>query len=166
MKIAVISDIHDNIWSLAEVLEDARAEGAEALVVCGDLCAPFSLQAIADGFGGPIHVVFGNNDGDQFLLERVAAGCDHVNLHGLYAELDFDGHRVAVVHYEEIGRRLAASGFFQAVFYGHSHEPRVQRVNGCLTVNPGEVMGRLGTVTYAVYDTEDQRATVKTVPAS
>ena len=41
MIIAVLSDIHDNIWKLEEVLRGLG--GAEELIFCGDFCAPFSL---------------------------------------------------------------------------------------------------------------------------
>ncbi|NPV07853.1 MAG: metallophosphoesterase family protein [Anaerolineae bacterium] len=160
MRVAVISDVHDNIWKLAGVLDNIREDGARALVVCGDLCAPFSLQSMAEGFSGPVHVVFGNNDGDQFLLSRVAARHEHVTLHGVYAELSLDGRLVAVTHYEDIGRRLTASGAFAAVFYGHSHRSELVRRGECVGLNPGEVMGRLGRSTYGLYDTESGQASI------
>jgi uncharacterized protein len=53
MKIAVLSDIHDNIWVLETLLDELEAD---ALIFCGDFCAPFTLAQIAEGFPGPIHV--------------------------------------------------------------------------------------------------------------
>jgi predicted phosphodiesterase len=70
MRIAILSDIHDNIWKLGDVLK--RVRGADALVFCGDFCAPFTLTQMAQGFNGPVHVVWGNNDGDKWLLTRNA----------------------------------------------------------------------------------------------
>jgi putative phosphoesterase len=160
MRVAVVSDIHDNIWKLAGILANIREDGAQALIVCGDLCAPFTLQTIAEGFGGPIHVVFGNNDGDQFLLSRVAGRHNHITLHGVYAELTFDDRLVAVTHYPDIGRRLAASGDFAAVFYGHSHQAEQLQRGACVALNPGEVMGRLGRSTYGLYDTVAGQAAI------
>ena len=90
MRIAILSDVHDNIWKLETLLD--RLE-AEALVFCGDFCAPFTLAQIAESFAGPIHVVFGNNDGDQFLLARVASKSPQVTLHGEFCELELGGHR-------------------------------------------------------------------------
>ncbi|HID85995.1 MAG TPA: metallophosphoesterase [Anaerolineae bacterium] len=152
MRIAVLSDIHDNIWKLEEVLKGL--EGVEALLFCGDFCAPFSLKMLADGFPGPIHVVFGNNDGDQFLLTRVATGAGNVTLHGHFADLTLGDRRIAVTHYPEIGRPLAASGQYDLVCHGHDHQYEVERVGEALRLNPGEVMGRFGASTYAIYDTE------------
>jgi putative phosphoesterase len=150
MKIAILSDIHDNIWKLESLLAGLEAD---ALIFCGDFCAPFTLAQIAEGFAGPIHVVFGNNDGDQLLLARVAARFSQVTLHGDYAELELDGRRLAVTHYPEIGRALAQGGVYDLVCHGHSHERVVVREGETLRVNPGEVMGRFGLSTYALYDT-------------
>jgi hypothetical protein len=157
MRIAVLSDIHDNIWKLETLLAGLEAD---ALVFCGDFCAPFTLAQIAEGFAGPVHVVFGNNDGDQFLLARVAGRFPHVTLHGDFAELELDGRRVAVTHYPEIGRALAQGGVYDMVCHGHSHERVVEQAGRTLRVNPGEVMGRFGLVTYALYDTATGQAEI------
>jgi len=150
VRIAILSDIHDNIWTLAALLDGLEAD---VLLFCGDFCAPFTLKQIAAGFAGPIHAVLGNNDGDPLFLGRVASRFEHVTLHGHFAELELDGRRVAVTHWPEIGTALARGGTYDLVCHGHSHEKMVERHGPTLRVNPGEVMGRLGTPTYAVYDT-------------
>jgi len=157
MRIAILSDIHDNIWVLQDLLTGLQAD---ALLFCGDFCAPFTLAQIAEGFGGPVHAVFGNNDGDKLLLSRVAGRFSHVTLHGDLAELELDGHRVAVTHYPRIGHALAKSGVYDLVCYGHNHESSVEQVGSTLLVNPGEVMGRLGRSTYAIYDTATGQAAI------
>ena len=157
MRIAILSDIHDNIWVLKDLLAGLQAD---ALLFCGDFCAPFTLAQIAEGFGGPVHVVFGNNDGDKLLLSRVASRFSHVTLHGDLAELDLDGRRVAVSHYPQVGRALAKSRVYDLVCYGHNHESTVEQVGATVLVNPGEVMGRLGRSTYAVYDTATAQAAI------
>lgn len=161
MKIAILSDIHDNIWKLEALLASLEAKRkAGALIFCGDFCAPFTLAQIAEGFTGPVHVVFGNNDGDQFLLSKVADKFPHVTLHGDFAELEMDGRQVAVTHYPEIGRALARGGVYDLVCHGHSHERFVEQVGKTLQVNPGEVMGRFGRSTYAMYDTGTGQAEI------
>jgi putative phosphoesterase len=161
MQIAILSDIHDNIWKLETLLTGLQAD---ALIFCGDFCAPFTLAQIAEGFAGPIHAVFGNNDGDQFLLARVAGGFPHVRLHGDYAELDMEARRIAVTHYPEIGHALANGETFDLVCHGHSHERVIQQKGKTLRINPGEVMGRFGLSTYAIYETRTHQAQVLEVP--
>jgi len=63
MKIAVISDSHDHLLAIRAALRKATEAGAEVLIHCGDLVAPFVISELKT-FGGPVHVVLGNNDGD------------------------------------------------------------------------------------------------------
>ena len=152
MKIAVLSDIHDNVWNLADALEKVKAAGAEALIFCGDFCAPFTLADIGKGFAGPVHCVLGNNDGDPRLLLQNALAAGNVTLYGQYVELELGGRRIAVNHYPEIARRLAESGRFDLVCYGHNHRAKIEQVGDTVLANPGEIMGRFGTPTLGFYD--------------
>jgi len=157
MKIAILSDIHDNIWVLRELLAELDAD---AILFCGDFCAPFTLREIAERFGGPIHVIFGNNDGDQWLIGQVAGGFPQVTIHGDFAELTLGGKRVAMTHYPPIGHALARSGVYDLVCYGHDHQRVAEQMGTTALVNPGEVMGRFGLSTYAIYDTVNGQARI------
>ena len=154
MKIAVLSDSHDHLDQLAAALAAVRDSPAETVVFCGDFCAPFSLAALAEGFPGPIHAVFGNNDGDRMAMLRLAAQHPHVTLHGEIARLDLGGRRVAITHYTDLGHDLAASGNYDVVLCGHTHQFEQALVGSrpALLVNPGEVMGRLGKPSWALVD--------------
>ncbi|MGI8602155.1 MAG: metallophosphoesterase family protein [Verrucomicrobiales bacterium] len=153
MKIAVLSDIHDRLDHLQSALSDIKRRSCERLFFLGDFCAPFSLEALASGFAGPIDSVFGNNDGDVFLLHRTAARHPHVTLHHPVAELEIAGRRILLNHYPEISRRLARAGDVDAVFSGHDHQRYIEHFGATLWANPGEIMGRFGVVSYGVYDT-------------
>jgi putative phosphoesterase len=161
MRIAICSDIHDNIWKLEEALPDMNK--ANVLLFCGDFCAPFSLAQLARGFEGPIHAVFGNNDGDPRLLLKVAADSGNATLYGAIAELTLGGLHIAVVHYPEIARGLAASGIYDVVCYGHDHSVQQQQVDDTLLLNPGEIMGRFGRSTYMLLDADARETTIHEV---
>ena len=161
MRIAVISDIHDHVWNLAATLEAAR--DADVLVCCGDLCSPFIVHQIGRGFSGPVHVVFGNNDGDLFRIAANARKYENIHLHGEFFRGELGGKRVAMNHYDHIARAIAASGEFDLVCYGHNHVHDVRRVGRTLAVNPGSVMGATFAAdgsrtdvpaTFVVFDTE------------
>jgi uncharacterized protein len=151
MQIAILSDIHDHIAKLASALDQVR--GADALICCGDLCSPFIARQLGEGFAGPIHIVFGNNDGDLFRIGAMASRFPQITLHGELARLELGGRRIAVNHYPEIASSIADSRAFDLVCYGHNHLYAVERRGDALLVNPGEVMGELtGAATCAVYD--------------
>jgi putative phosphoesterase len=139
MQIAIISDIHDNVWKLAAALDAAR--GADALLCCGDLCSPFIAHQIGRGFSKPVHIVFGNNDGDLFRISANARRYEHISVHGEFFRGEFGGKRFAANHYDNIARVLAASAEFDVVCYGHNHVYDVRRIGSTRAINPGAVMG-------------------------
>ena len=137
MRLAVLSDIHDNLWNLAVAVEHCAA-AADALLCCGDLCSPFVVDVLAR-FPGPVHIVFGNNDADLFRITRKAS--ERVQVHGELFEADLEGCKLAMNHFDYIARPMAGSGLYDVVCYGHNHEFRVERIGRTLAINPGPIMG-------------------------
>ena len=151
MKIAVMSDTHDNIWKLEAAMPHLCT--ADAIVHCGDLCAPFVVKRIGEGLDGiPVHIVWGNNDGDPWRISRVAAAFPAIKLHGEIGRLEIDGVRIGVNHYPEIARDMALSGSYDLVCFGHDHAAFKGREGSCLLLNPGELMGMNGRSTVAIVD--------------
>jgi predicted phosphodiesterase len=101
-----------------------------------------------------VDCVFGNNDGDPFLLSKVAGQHAHVTLHGQLAELEAGGRKIGLNHYPEIARRLAESQAYDAVFSGHDHRRYIHQTGRTLWANPGEIMGRYQVVSFGIYETE------------
>ena len=159
-KIAVFSDSHDHLPTLARALAAANDAGAEVLIHCGDLSAPFVLRMLAEHFQGPVHVVFGNNDADGRLLQTIAAQHSHVTLHGIYAEIEVAGRHIAVIHYPEPARHIAQSGQLDLVCYGHDHTQLLEQIGNAWLLNPGEIMGMRSTPSWALYDTQAHHVTV------
>ncbi len=153
MRIAVISDSHDNIWKLDAAMPDLRQ--AQAVIHCGDICSPFMIRRLGEGLGGvPLHIVWGNNDGDKLLMTKVAREFSGIEFHGEIGTLVLDGLAVAVNHYPEVARGLALSGKYGMVCYGHDHLAHDERVGACLLLNPGELMGMKGKSKLAVVETQ------------
>jgi putative phosphoesterase len=139
VRLAILSDIHDNVWKLAVALE--RAQGCDAMICCGDLCSPFIVHQLGRGFANPVHVVFGNNDADLYRITSIAGKYPHLRLYGELFTGEFCGRKIAVNHFDYIARPLAASQEYDAVFFGHNHRREIGRVGRTVIVNPGAVMG-------------------------
>ncbi len=160
MKVAILSDIHDQVWKLDTAL-DFLADKAEVLLFCGDFCSPFVLAQIAGGFEGEIHVVFGNNDGDTFRIASIASRWKHVQLHGEAWFGEIDGDSFAVSHYPDIAQAFARAGTYDVVCYGHNHTHKIESVGHTLLINPGCLMGYHPATrenvpsTFVIYDTEN-----------
>ena len=151
-KVAILSDSHDNIPNLEIVLQQVRDSGAAVLFHCGDLCAPFMLDLLGKGFAGPIHVIFGNNDGDGRLLQTIASKHAHVTLYGIYTELTVANRQIALIHYPEPAKRIAQANQLDLVCYGHNHLKHYEQIGKSYLVNPGEILGKGGIVSWGLYD--------------
>lgn len=150
MRIGIISDSHDRIDHVNQAI-DALNSKADVLLHCGDFCSPFMMEEFAK-FSGEVHAVFGNVD-DRARSTKKAE--EHgVHLHGDIAVLEFDGVTFALNHFPEIAVAMAMSGQFDVVCHGHTHVKREEQFGSTLLINPGELMGRKGACTYAVYDTQ------------
>ena len=60
---------------------------------------------------------------------------------GIYAEVEIAGRHIALVHYPEIARRVAQSGAFDLVCYGHNHEKHLEAAGAGWLLNPATAWG-------------------------
>ena len=154
MKVAIVSDTHDNVPNLEKALAWMNENGIEQIIHCGDLCAPIILmKTLAPGFSGPIHMVFGNVEDRDVLPEKVAE-FDHVTHYGDVGEVEIGGKKIAFVHFPEKAKELAETDKYDLVFYGHTHKPWEEKVGKAKVVNPGTLAGLFSKATFAVYDTD------------
>ena len=153
MLAGILSDIHDNLPNLERALSELRSRDVETLCFLGDFCSPIPARLLA-AYGGDVHCVFGNGDGDRFAIRGITPpnGGSFV-LHGEWAELELDGLAVALTHYPFYARALARTGDYAAVFSGHTHERHHERLGKTLWLNPGEILGWKGAPSCALWDT-------------
>lgn len=163
MRIGIISDTHDNVAATERATEIFRDEGVETIVHCGDFIAPPVISSF-EGF--TLHGVLGNNDGEVEGLERAFESIDG-ELHGRFADIEFDGARFAVLHGEstEEVEAYAESAKYDFVLYGHHHEREQREVGETIVLNPG---AQFPTVpeehrTVAIIDTETGELTFERV---
>jgi putative phosphoesterase len=151
MRLAVLSDSHDNIWNVKKAIPHIKA--ADAAIHCGDIVAPFIIQSIAEGIGDvPVHFVWGNNAGDKFRIAEVVEAFEHVMMHGVLGRLQLEGIDIAFCHYPHVAEELAHSGHYGMVTFGHTHTKHEEWIGECLLLNPGEVMGMRNPSTMALVD--------------
>jgi putative phosphoesterase len=119
-RIGVISDTHGLVRP-----EALRAlAGADLIVHAGDVGGPEVLDALRAV--APVVAVRGNND-----RGRWAAALSETEV------VETDGRSLYVLHdLKELDLDPRAAGF-DAVIAGHSHQPRIDRRDGVLYLNPG-----------------------------
>lgn len=164
MLIACLSDIHDRIDNLEQVLAEVKKKNPDVLIYCGDLTRPETLVHLARGFGGEIHLVLGNLDSEEAIKRTIdTERLVKVYYHQSQGRLTFDKRRVAFTHKPKEAEDLLEEDF-RVVFYGHTHEAGAEERHSTFLVNPGDIQGRFGqNPGYAVYDTVTDSVTLHEV---
>jgi len=158
MRIAIVSDSHDNLPNIQKFLKWVNENNIEMIVHCGDLAAPsIIVEELGPKFKKPIHFVHGNV-ADQELNEKISADFKHITCHGDVGEIEVENKKIAFCHYPNQGKELAANGRYDWVFYGHDHKPWEEVINKTRMLNPGTLAGMFNKATFAVYNTEADKA--------
>jgi len=140
MKIGVVSDTHNNLASVREIVSAFNAAGVERVVHTGDITKAKALDVFA-GLDAPLHGVFGNNDVERDALQA-SIQAHGFSFHEPPLELVWAGRRIVVVHDPRDLADLPA-GAHDLVLHGHTHMYRHERVEATLIFNPGECAGHM-----------------------
>jgi hypothetical protein len=150
VKLGILSDSHDNLPALARIVERFNAENVDLVLHAGDFVSPFTAIPMSK-LRAPLIGVFGNNDGDRLYLTRRFDGIG--TLHPGYHVFEVDALRAVLMHEPKSIDALVASGAYDLIVYGHTHEVDV-RTGRPAAVNPGEACGWLtGRSTAVLFDT-------------
>ncbi|KQY60590.1 phosphodiesterase [Aeromicrobium sp. Root495] len=131
MLVGVVSDTHaPRFWKSMPAAVARELRGVDLVLHAGDVCRPSVLDELAEI--APVHVVLGNNDGDD-----VAAWGAPETL-----ELELAGVRVAMIHdagqkqgrVRRMRRRFPTADL---VVFGHSHIPWDETEDDLRILNPG-----------------------------
>ena len=155
MKLAILSDIHENVHNLILALEKINSLGVEQIICLGDLMNSGIAKLLASQ-AIPVYMIWGNNDGEKVEITLASKKINSALTVGLtsYDFLEFDNKKIFISHYSDLAKPIAKSGDFDAVFYGHSHLYRVEKVNTCWVSNPGELAAlKTKKASFALYDT-------------
>lgn len=169
MKIAIVSDTHDNLPNFKKIIDWLNKpittilpsgklceskEKVKVILHCGDICSQETINEAVRSFNGEIKFVRGNGD---FKLNNIPEKM----------EIQLGGKKIGFVHYPKIAKEMAESGKYDIVFYGHTHKPWEEKVlvpagrGYCRLVNPGEVAGQRFKPTFAIYDTKTDKLELK-----
>ncbi len=169
MKICIVSDSHDNRFLLKKAVEHAIAQGAEAVLHCGDIVAPTTLRILLP-LDIDVHVIHGNNTGDTYNLAMLASKSgNRLHYHGQDAGIELANRKIFLVHYPHYARAMSTTGDWDLVCCGHDHTASVEQVKNVkqsetTMLNPGTVGGVGAEPTYIMGDLESMDFKVVHVP--
>lgn len=161
MKIAVMSDIHGNMAYLSRAKKIIDEGKLEIVIVCGDVQDVEALREL-DSWKQKVYIALGNADYEiRHKLDVGLLWVERAEIFLDYGVLNIGGTKLAFCHYPKYAEKLAESGRFDIVFYGHNHKPWEEKIGRTVMLNPGEIQARDGKPTFAIYDLAKMKAVLK-----
>jgi uncharacterized protein len=134
MRIGILSDSHSRYATVEKALQLLEEKGVELFLHCGDIDDAETVWL----FPGKTHFVWGNCDTERASLRQAIHGIG-ATLHEPFADLELDGKKIAFVHGDNkrLLEGIEFSGYFDYVFYGHTHFAEEHRTGRTRVINPG-----------------------------
>ena len=158
MKVVIISDIHDNIVNLNECLAWCENNNIKELICCGDVTNIETIEIMAAGFPGPIHLVNGNIN---LYKEKDTEKYANINNYGRLGRFRIDNCYIGLCHEPFLIEEVKKKGKCDYIFYGHTHRPWIEEKNKINMINPGALGGMFQKATFAVWDTSKNKVELK-----
>ena len=145
-----------------KAIDRLNREKVDLVLHAGDYIAPFAVRRFKE-LETRLIGVFGNNDGDQFLLRKQFQALDSAEIRNNFAEVLMDEVKIGLLHGEdaELLKSLTNANFFDVLVHGHSHQAKITQEGSTIILNPGEVCGYLtGKSSIALLDTATRKTEI------
>ena len=161
MKIAIISDIHDNLANLGLFFEMIKNEKIEKIICCGDVCNQETLKILSKNFLKEIFLVKGNAEiyEDQEVLK-----IENINYLGKFGLIKIEKNKIGICHEPTfINSLLKNEPNLNFVFYGHTHQPWISMRQKATLINPGTLGGVFHKACFAILDSQTKEVKLKII---
>ena len=155
MRIGVVSDTHNNIRNINNIISIFNRERVEKVIHTGDISKAKSLELFSK-LEPPMIGVYGNNDRIESDLEETALK-HNFNFQQPPFSLVLGNKKIAIFHEPDgIEDYLKQHNDLDLVLHGHTHRFRQEKRGGIMYFNPGESAGFLkGKSALGIIDLND-----------
>jgi len=149
MRIAIISDIHDNLVNLKKCLAWCRKEEIKTILCCGDVTNSETLAYLSDNFSGIIYLIRGNM---EIYDEAEVKNYKNIKYLGRYGRVELADKKIGICHEPAFIDKVLGLEECGLVFYGHTHQPWTEAISNVKIYNPGTLGGVFSKATFAYWD--------------
>jgi len=136
MKIAILSDSHDDNSIIKKVVRSIGKNPVDYLLHAGDITAARSAQSLASINSTKLIAVFGNCDFDTQAIKYAVETNGGTIYDNIFAG-SLDGRHVFMKHKPQLPQSILTTNNYDLIVFGHTHISQINRLNGTLIVNPG-----------------------------
>ena len=159
MKIAIISDVHDNLSNLNKFINWANTNDVGVIFCTGDLTNEESAKNLAENFNKNIYIISGNVELYEPQLFHEYKNVHHLGETGI---ISLANTKFGLCHEPQYIHDLVKKRpDLDIIFYGHTHKPWIEKQGQTKIVNPGTLGGVFQKATFAVYNTDDKNLELK-----
>ena len=142
MLVGVVSDTHNNIENIKNIICLFNKEGVDLVIHTGDITKAETLRNFSK-LDAPLVGVFGNNDRIEKGLKEV---CEEFNF--IFQEpplaLALENKKICVFHEPDlIQEYIKKNKDVDLILHGHTHRHREEKIDNTIYFNPGESAGSL-----------------------
>lgn len=142
MIIGVVSDTHNNIKNIKNIIHIFNKENVDVVLHTGDISKAKTLKMFSL-LNCPLMGVFGNNDRIEVGLSEI---CSEYNFNFQEPPFVFslDSRKIAIFHEPDLIKKFVKDHpDFDLILHGHTHRYREEKINNTTYFNPGESAGFL-----------------------
>jgi uncharacterized protein len=150
MRIGIISDSHDSHANVVKAVRVFNDEKVEYVFHAGDIASPKAAKTFAELQTAKFIAVYGNCDAKEEALLQNAIDAFGGEIQQPPYSGQFGNRRIYMTHKPDLIESIAATGEYDLVIYGHTHDTVIRRVGKTLVINPGVSMHKALSQSYVV----------------
>lgn len=156
MKVAIISDTHDNLANLERFFDFCKKEKIKVLIHCGDVCGLETLKEIEKKFE-KIFLGLGNCD----VKKSFSKTCQKTKIFEKEGSVEIEKLKIGFCHQFNLEHKNDIFHHYDFFFFGHTHWPFLKKEKKCFLANPGNLAGIFWKATFAILDTKTKKLQLK-----
>ena len=140
MLVGVVSDTHNNIKNVKNIIDIFNKEGVDLVIHTGDISKPQTLKLFSE-LNCSLIGVFGNNDRGEDGFEEICEECGFKFQNPPYS-ISLQKKKIAIFHEpDSIDEYLEFHKDVDLILHGHTHRYREEIKENVIWFNPGECAG-------------------------
>jgi len=158
MKIAIISDVHDQVENLKWAMDELKSKNISHIFALGDYSSAYTVERMQiENSNVPVHAVWGNCDGDK---QPMLSAASTINTNLSFSKYEFsvielENKKYFITHYPILAENAASTLDYVAVFHGHTHIMRDEKIGTTPIICPGKLaLYPHDKISIAIFDTD------------